>query len=232
MQGLLQSHTQWYNWTYDKVGHLFQGRYKAILCDRNTYLLELVKYIHLNPARAGYKNPMNYLWSSHRYYLDSKGAGLINPQFVLSMFAPSKKSAVELYEEFMKEGIGEGSKEEFYKVKDQRVLGDDVFFDEVMEKTQEPVKTEDRMTKDKTLEEVAKKVFELTGVNEKELRGWSRSKKVIRARSIFIHLNRLWTHLACKEVASFLNRQPTALSYIANKITETKIDKILDKLKW
>jgi len=50
MQGLQQSYTQYYNRTYHKVGHLFQGRYQAILCQKDAYLLELVRYIHLNPA--------------------------------------------------------------------------------------------------------------------------------------------------------------------------------------
>jgi putative transposase len=49
MQGLQQSYTQYYNRKYKKVGHLFQGRYKAILCQKDAYLLELIRYIHLNP---------------------------------------------------------------------------------------------------------------------------------------------------------------------------------------
>ena len=51
MQGIQFSYTQRYNRRHRKVGHLFQGRYKAILCDRDAYLLELVRYIHLNPGR-------------------------------------------------------------------------------------------------------------------------------------------------------------------------------------
>src|SRR5262245_61655407 len=50
MQGLQQSYTQYYNRRYKKSGHLFQGRYKAIICDKDSYLLELVRYIHLNPV--------------------------------------------------------------------------------------------------------------------------------------------------------------------------------------
>src|SRR5438132_10174385 len=53
MQGLQQSYTQRFNRVYGKVGHLFQGRYKAIVCDRDEYLMALIRYIHLNPLRAG-----------------------------------------------------------------------------------------------------------------------------------------------------------------------------------
>ncbi|OYD14337.1 hypothetical protein CH333_08310 [candidate division WOR-3 bacterium JGI_Cruoil_03_44_89] len=67
MQGFLQSCTQYYNRKYKIVGHLFQSRYKAILCDKDVYLLQLLRYIHMNPVRAKIvESPSDYLWSSHR----------------------------------------------------------------------------------------------------------------------------------------------------------------------
>ena len=66
LHGIQFTYTQYYNRRYRTIGHLFQGRYKAILCDRDAYLLELIRYIHLNPARL--KKPedlANYRWSSH-----------------------------------------------------------------------------------------------------------------------------------------------------------------------
>src|SRR3972149_4602146 len=70
MQGLQFTYTQYYNRKYSKVGHLFQGRYKAILCDRDSYLLELVRYLHLNPARLRHPlDPWRYRWSSHGAYV-------------------------------------------------------------------------------------------------------------------------------------------------------------------
>ena len=74
MQGLQQSYTQYFNRKYEKVGHLFQGRYKAIVCEADEYLLELVRYIHLNPVRAGIvQKPEEYEYSSHRSYLETVG---------------------------------------------------------------------------------------------------------------------------------------------------------------
>jgi REP element-mobilizing transposase RayT len=52
MQRLQQSYTQYFNRTHRKVSHLFQGRYKAIICDKDAYLLTLIRYLHLNPVRA------------------------------------------------------------------------------------------------------------------------------------------------------------------------------------
>ena len=61
MQCLLQSYTQWYNSKYRTVVHLFQGRYKAIVCDKGRYLLNLIRYIHLNCVRAGtVSDPKDY----------------------------------------------------------------------------------------------------------------------------------------------------------------------------
>jgi putative transposase len=53
MQGLQQSYSQYFNRKHRKTGHVFEGRYKAILCQKDQYLLQLIRYIHLNPVRAG-----------------------------------------------------------------------------------------------------------------------------------------------------------------------------------
>jgi len=69
MQGLNQTYTMFFNRKYRTVGHLFQGRYKAILCDRVAYLLGLIKYIHHNPVRAkAAQSPDDYIWTSHHAY--------------------------------------------------------------------------------------------------------------------------------------------------------------------
>ncbi len=77
MQRLLTGYAQYWNRKYRKVGHVFQGRYKAILCQKDAYLSELVRYIHLNPVRAKMvRRPEDYVWSSHRAYL-GLGAGAV-----------------------------------------------------------------------------------------------------------------------------------------------------------
>src|SRR5215510_11894108 len=86
MQGLQQSYTQWFNRVHGKVGHLFQGRYKAIVCDRDEYLTTLVRYIHLNPVRAGLvEQPDAYPYSGHRAYLAGEAMGPIDSDPVLGM---------------------------------------------------------------------------------------------------------------------------------------------------
>ncbi len=90
MQGLQLRYTGYFNRKYNKVGHLFQGRYKAILCDRDAYLLELVRYLHLNPQRM--RSPMQaatYRWSSHGAYLGKGNIVTIETVPVLREFAKS-----------------------------------------------------------------------------------------------------------------------------------------------
>ena len=87
MQGIQFTYTQYYNRRHRTVGHLFQGRYKAILCDRDSYLLELVRYIHLNPARLNRpKDPWKYPWSSQRAYLGARTAVQVDTKWVLGQF--------------------------------------------------------------------------------------------------------------------------------------------------
>jgi REP element-mobilizing transposase RayT len=70
IQNLAFRYTRWGNWRQSRTGHLFQGRYKAVLVEADTYLLELTRYIHLNPVRSGIvRIPEDYPWSGHRTYL-------------------------------------------------------------------------------------------------------------------------------------------------------------------
>jgi REP-associated tyrosine transposase len=76
MQRLLTVYSQYHNRKYRKTGHLLQGRYKAIICESDRYLGELVRYIHLNPVRARMvKRPEDFAYSSHRAYIGSDQAG-------------------------------------------------------------------------------------------------------------------------------------------------------------
>lgn len=108
MQGLQQSYALYFNREYGLVGHLFQGRYKAIVCDRDSYLLELVRYIHLNPIRSKMvKDPAAYRWSSHRAYLGktAEQEGNVGTHWVLSQFSRNRSEALRQYRQFVWEGI-------------------------------------------------------------------------------------------------------------------------------
>lgn len=116
------------------MGHLLQGRYKALLVDAESYLLELTRYIHLNPVRAGMvRDPAEYWWSSHRAYLGTETIAWLSTEWVLSQFGMQLSVARRGYKEFVREGVGEEHREEFYQGRaDTRMLGDDQFVEGVL----------------------------------------------------------------------------------------------------
>lgn len=107
MQNINTSYTVFVNRRYGRVGHLFQGRYKAFLVDKESYLLELGRYVHLNPVRAGVvKSPRDYRWSSYREYIDGdRGKAITDTEDTLSFFSKRRGVAARRYQEFVKEGM-------------------------------------------------------------------------------------------------------------------------------
>lgn len=132
MQRVLTSYSQYHNRKYKKVGHLFQGRYKSILCQTDRYLGELVRYIHLNPVRAKIvKRPEDFEYSGHRAYLGLDRAGLVDTEPVLRHFGATKKRAVEVYTRFVEASLGEKSQDDYYRAAEGRLLGSDQFVEEI-----------------------------------------------------------------------------------------------------
>ncbi|HOD36773.1 MAG TPA: transposase [Syntrophales bacterium] len=117
-----------FNYLHGKEGHLFQGRYKAILCDKDKYFLELSAYIHLNPVRGGLvKDPLEYPWTSYRVYMGSKQENLVDEEFLLRIFDDRKNRARKAYDRFVRSRIEDEKADDFYKIQDQRFLGDEEF---------------------------------------------------------------------------------------------------------
>ncbi|WP_460595887.1 transposase, partial [Geomonas sp. Red276] len=109
MRRLLTAYAVTFNLRHRRTGHLFQNRYKSIVCDEEEYLLELVRYIHLNPLRAGLATTIesldDYKWSGHSVIM---GNGTLPGQAVdevLQLFGLRKKSAAAKYRQFVEEGI-------------------------------------------------------------------------------------------------------------------------------
>jgi REP element-mobilizing transposase RayT len=122
MQVLQFRYTRYFNKRYRKVGHLFQGRYKAILCDKDVYLLELVRYIHLNPVRAGMvRRPEKYPWTGHLSYGGKGKVDLLDKDLVLSQFGKSRHLACRRYWQFVLDGLSMGHQKKYYEVKDQEL---------------------------------------------------------------------------------------------------------------
>jgi REP element-mobilizing transposase RayT len=130
MHRVLTGYSQYYNHRYGRVGHLLQGRHKAILCQSDRYLSELVRYIHLNPVRAGMVDkPEQYKYSGHRSYLGLEPAGIVDVDPVLRHFGVKKTVARERYRQFVAAGMKLGHQPELYLADEGRILGSEEFVD-------------------------------------------------------------------------------------------------------
>src|ERR1051325_1118361 len=130
MHRLLTGYSQYYNRKYGRSGHLLQGRHKALLCQSDRYLSELVRYIHLNPVRAKIvRKPEQYEHSSHRSYLALQADGIVDVDPVLRHFGAKKKMARAHFDRFVKAGMKMGHREEFYQAEQGRILGTEEFVD-------------------------------------------------------------------------------------------------------
>ena len=106
MQSLNTTYTMYVNRTYKRVGHIFQGRYHSILIDKDSYALELTRYIHLNPVRAGLvRTPEEYPWSSYWAYLGRAENDLVTPNDILAMVSHVEARQRVLYGQFVIDGL-------------------------------------------------------------------------------------------------------------------------------
>jgi REP element-mobilizing transposase RayT len=108
MRHLNGVYTQTFNRTHKRVGHVFQGRYKAIMVEKDGYLLELARYVVLNPLRAGMvKNIDDWQWSSYAAMLGNQPApDWLQTDWILGQFSPQRRRAINLYIDFVRAGVG------------------------------------------------------------------------------------------------------------------------------
>lgn len=234
MQVLLQSHSRFYNRKYGVVGHLFQSRYKAILCDRDMYLLALIRYIHLNCVRAEIvADPKQYRWSSHRAYLGLDDSDLIDPNFVLSQFSKNKNKAIRLYEDFVADWK---SGEDFPLIRDSveqgRILGDDDFVEEVQGKIGSEVQRNISGIRNRTLKEVVRVVEREMNVSIADLQGHRRGHHLNRARSFFVRLCDYYVPAKRKVIAQFLKREPGSLARVARILSQEEFTCLRRRIGW
>lgn len=127
MRQLNGVYTQHFNRRHKRVGHLFQGRYKAIVVDKNSYLLSLCRYVVLNPVRSGLvRRPEEWIWSSYRATIGNiEKPSFLTVDWILSQFGDRRPEARSLYKKYVLTEIEEDSPWHF--VKGQILLGTDGF---------------------------------------------------------------------------------------------------------
>lgn len=227
MQNLSFRYARWANRRQGRSGHLFQGRYQAILVDADTYLLELAAYIHLNPVRAGMADgPESYPWSSHRAYLGRETVPWLSPECVLAHFSTKLEEARKLFAEFVVARINEGHRGEFYGKGslDGRVIGEERFVEDVLREADSlPV----RKPSLAVVLEVVTTMYDLT---EEDLSAASQKRQASEARGLAAWAVRELTDATLNDLAGKFGRDASTLSAAIRRLEERqKIDPDLAK---
>jgi len=181
MQNLGFRYTAWINRRFGRAGHLFQGRFKAVLIDADSYLLELVRYIHLNPVRAGMvSKPEDYPWSSHNAYCGGMPLPWLTTEWVWSQFSTKKKQAINAYGKFVAAGMTEEHRAGFHggTGEDSRLLGDDRFIAKVLGHSQA------KQGRSPTLDDVIEQVCGRYGIERNALNMPGKDRLLSEARAL------------------------------------------------
>jgi putative transposase len=137
MHYINSSYTTYINRKKGRSGHLFQGRYKAILVDKDTYLLELSRYLHLNPVRAKIvTKPEEYPHSSYRSYIAKDKEDIVHRDLILGMISAHKKGAEKRYRAFVEEAIAKGHESPLKDIYAGVILGSQTFISNILERLQ------------------------------------------------------------------------------------------------
>ncbi len=172
MKRINVSYVHYFNQKYERVGHLFQDRFKSENVEQDRYLLALARYIHQNPLKAGMvKKASDYKWSSYNSYLYESNyfTKMVDTDFVLGLFSSDKKTARRKFAKFM----NEESKEIFIDIKEQK----EVMNEEAAEELFKSVLKEQGESEDEPLEQIIKnfksktnlsirKIAAITGINK------------------------------------------------------------------
>jgi len=211
MRRFLTGYAITYNLRHRRHGHLFQNRYKSVVCDENTYFAELVRYIHLNPLRAKLVKSLSEL-DRYRYCGHSALMGRVKNEwqdcdYVLNWFGNKEGEAKKTYREFLRGGIAEGKRPELVggglirslggwsevislrrqrerKLTDERILGSGDFVRQILQEADDKLKNQFSADERKgKMKEVIQETCKNEGVNIRELQSGSRRGRVSQVRS-------------------------------------------------
>jgi len=210
MRKLLTWYAQYFNRRHRRTGHLFENRYKSILCDEDNYLLALVRYIHLNPVRANIVKTIeelnHYSWSGHRAVMGEASHDWMDTAYVLNQFGVRKKAARTAYHRFVAEGVTMGHNPEFTggglirskggwsqvlsarrtgtpEESDERILGGGDFVNAILKETEEKTKRQLKIRRSgKTIQSIIKEACGNEQISPVELKNGGRRKQVSALR--------------------------------------------------
>ncbi len=212
MRRLLTGHAGFFNKRHRRSGHLFQNRYKSILCQEDTYLLELVRYIHLNPLRARLIKDFDllgkYPYCGHSVLMGKVKNDWQNIEWVLRLFDERIRVARRRYHEFVQKGIPMGRRNELtggglirsmggwtavksmrkakmFEKSDERILGDGDFVDQVLSLAKEQMEQKNLLiSQGCDLKMIAERVCSVMNLEPSEIWKTGKIRSRVAARSL------------------------------------------------
>ncbi len=252
MRRLLTGYAVNFNRRHDRSGHLFQNRYRSILCQEDNYLLELVRYIHLNPLRAGmvdsYTELADFAFCGHAVVLGNRRAEWQDPDYVLRLFAAKRRLARQRYEVFVEKGIDMGRRPDLtggglirsaggwsavkalrraqaHQKGDERILGDDDFLKEVLAASRERLQRRCRLAAaGRDFNWLIARVSELSAVPADLLATQDKSRKVSRARSLLCYWATRELGISQTELTERLQLKQSAVSHAVRRGRQLAMD--------
>jgi len=237
MHGLNSGYTGYFNKKYKRSGHLFQGRYKAIIVDKENYLLELSRYVHLNPLRAKIINkPQDYKWSSYGGYIRKKEVNnLNNYNWLLSIFGNEEKKSRRQYKEFVEEGIAKKLENPVKRAVGNMILGSKEFIDSILVKIDrdeigQEIANRNEILKTINPQEVIKEVSNKYKIKPIEITNTGTRNN--EARNVAIYITRNVCELSNKETAKiFGGVKESAVSKVVKRLENNiKTNKALKQI--
>jgi len=208
LQSLLTGYARRFNKIHRRRGHLFEGRYKATVCDRDSYLLELVRYIHLNPVRAKMvKRPGEWQWSGHGEYLGNENRGLIDSGPVMGELRTAAR-----YEAFIRDGARVNYRAEWHPGDGAPFLGPERFVKKIAKESVAPPSS-----RRATLKDLLRSVAAKSGLSPEILLRKGRLARVVNARDQFMRDAVLQQGYLASQVATFLACHPSNVSRALQK---------------
>lgn len=232
MQNLAFRYAINFNRRHGHVGHVFQGRFKAIHVNADEYLLELVRYIHLNPVRAKLcDGAADFAWSGHRAYLGELDCPWLRTDWVLAIFGRDILEARERYRAFVWAGRHEGRREEFHTRHESTLEPDaDDFLRQVLAVSPKHV-----MGRELGAKTISNLVCDLAGLDAERLLTPSHAPEVTRVRCVATYIALTNKICTLSQLTPILGRDRTTLSRASMSVREQRADsgtfKLLDKVE-
>jgi putative transposase len=222
MQAFQTSYTVYFNKRHGRTGHVFEQRYKAMLVDKDNYLLQVSRYIHLNAVSAKLaERPQEYRWCSYGSYLKGKGIIGLKTATVLGQLNGSKSRQLQQYREYVEGGREERLSNPPPEVRQQIYVGDEEFVEAMQKRGKALVRAERRHS----LQQIVKSVSAVMGVGETEMRQRQRGEAVKASREMLCYLARRHGQANMSELAKLLQVKEASTPSHAVRRAEERLTK-------